>query len=323
MSRKANPTVIGVFIVLGLALAVASVLVFSSSRIFARTKEYILYFDATLTGLDPGAAVRFRGVNIGFVKEVLIHLNQSAEDTSLPVVIVLNEDRLRERGDGSFNLANDAQLEASIKRGLRGKLEAQSLLTGLLYVELEFLPDAPPPRYHQLKPLYQEIPTAPPGVQIFRVDFAEITQKLNALLTKLDTSLSELQVREINRGLTNVIASIQATASSPEFTNTLASARQAFDEFRQISTKLRSRVDGLADAADETLTESRDTVVELRHGVQDLRDMLAPQAPFRQEVQAALEQLSEAGRALGEFAEFLKRHPNALLSGKKNPEAKP
>lgn len=323
MSKKANPTLIGLFIVLGLVLGVGSVLMFSSSQIFNKTKRYILYFDATLTGLDPGTAVKYRGVTIGFVKEVLIHLNQAPEDTSLPVIIELNESQLRERSDDSFNLADDAQLDASVKRGLRAKLEAQSLLTGLLYVELDFLTNAPPPLHHQLKPVYKEIPTLRSDVQIFRVDFAGITQKLNAILGKLDASLGELQVRDINRGLTNLLASVQALASSPELTNTLASAQQTLDEFRQLSAKLRSRVDALADSADQTLTESRATMAELRGGVQEVRDVLAPQAPLRQDLSTALDQLSEAARSVGELAEFLKRHPNAVLSGKKTQEAKP
>ncbi len=317
MSRKANPSIIGLFIVLGLALGFGSVLLFSSSKIFTRNKQYILYFDATLTGLDRGTAVRFRGVTIGFVKDVLIHLNQAPEDASLPVIIELNEKLLRELGDESFNLADDAQLEASVGRGLRGKLEAQSLLTGLLYVQLDFLPNAPPPTYHQRKPRYKEIPTAPSEVQIFRVDFADITRKLNGLLSKLDSSLSEIHVREINRGLTNLIASLHSISSSPDLTNTLARAHQTLDEFRLLSTKLRSKVDGLADAADHALTESREAMAEVRQGVQDLRDVLAPQAPLRQDVETALEQLSQAARSVSELADFLNRHPNAVITGRK------
>lgn len=322
MSRKANPTIIGLFIILGLALAVGSVLLISSSKIFTKRKQYILYFDATLTGLDPGAAVKFRGVTIGSVKEVLLHINEAPEDASVPVIIELNEDLLRERSDASFNLADDTQLDLYVKRGLRGKLDAQSLLTGLLYVQLEFLPKVPPV-FHQLKPHYKEIPTAPTDVQIFRVDFADITHKLDTLLGRLDSALSEIQVREINRGLTNLLTSLQSLAASPDLTNTIVSARQTLDEIRLLSAKVRSKVDGLADSAGQTLTESRATMTELRGGVQDMRDMIAPQAPLRRDLEAALDQLSEAARSVSELAEFLKRNPNALLSGRKPAESKP
>jgi phospholipid/cholesterol/gamma-HCH transport system substrate-binding protein len=322
MSRKANPTVIGLFIVLGLALGIGSVLLVSSSKIFTQTRKYILYFDASLTGLDPGTAVKFRGVTIGSVKEVLIHFNQAPADSSLPVIIELNENLLKKRSDQTFNLTDDAQFKAFVTRGMRGKLEAQSLLTGLLYVELDFLPETPP-IYHQVKKLYSEIPTAPTDIQIFRVDFAGIAQKLNAVLAKLDTSLGEFQMREINHGLSNLLASLNTVVSSPELTNTLGSAHQTFDEFRLLSQKLRYRVDPLADGADQTLAESRQTLAELRQGVQDVRDLLAPHAPLRQDLNAALEQLTESARSIGALADFLTRHPNALLSGRKAPESKP
>jgi paraquat-inducible protein B len=180
-----------------------------------------------------------------------------------------------------------------------------------------------PVTYHQLKQRYKEIPTAPSDVQIFHVDFAEITRKLNLLLGRLDSTLSEIQVREINRGLTNLLMSLQSLASSPDLTNTVISARQTLDEIRLLSTKLRSKVDGLADAADHTLTETRATMTELRGGVQDVRDMIAPRAPLRRDLEAALDQLSEAARSAAELAEFLKRNPNAVLSGRKTVETKP
>jgi paraquat-inducible protein B len=209
-----------------------------------------------------------------------------------------------------------------VKRGLRGKLDAQSLLTGLLYVQLEFLPDVSP-NYHQLKPLYKEIPTAPSDVQIFRVDFADITRKLNVLLGKLDTSLNEIQVREINRGLTNLLTSLQSLAGSPDLTNTLSSAHQTLEEIRLLSAKVRSKVDDLAASADKTLAETRTTMTELRGGVQDVRDLIAPQAPLHRNLQSALDQLSEAARSVAELADFLKRNPNAVLSGRKPVETKP
>lgn len=323
MSRKANPTIIGLFVVLALALGVGGVMLFTSSKMFASKKQYILYFDASLTGLEKGTAVKYRGVTVGSVKSILIHFNQSPDDSSLPVIIELNEDLLQERSHHAFNLADDTQLEASVERGLRGKLEAQSFLTGLLYVQLEFLPKAPPPTYHQLKPVYKEIPTAPSEIQLLRVDFGEITQKLNALLSKLDASINEIHTREINHGLTNLLASIHSVAGSQELTNTLASARETFGEFRLLSTKLRARLDGLADGADHTLAESRKTMDEFRAGVQDLRDVLAPGAPLRQDVESTLEQLARAARSVSELAEFLSRYPNAVLSGRKPAETKP
>ena len=76
MSKKINTTSIGLFIVVGVALGVIGLLLFSSSKLFSRSEEIIVYFDSSLNGLDEGAPVKFRGVTIGSVKRVMIRFNQ-------------------------------------------------------------------------------------------------------------------------------------------------------------------------------------------------------------------------------------------------------
>ena len=75
MSKRANPATIGIFISVGLALGVGAVLLFSSARFFTKTEKYILYFDGSVLGLNPGAPVKFRGVTVGSVRDILIHHN--------------------------------------------------------------------------------------------------------------------------------------------------------------------------------------------------------------------------------------------------------
>ena len=322
MSKKANPTLIGVFITVALALAVAGILYFSSSRLFTHTTEYILYFDASLTGLDAGAPVKFRGVTVGAVKEVLIHHNQRPNDSALPVIIQINEDEMNEKTDVAFNGRDESRMKGFIQRGLRGRLESQSLLTGLLYVNLEFLPEAPV-KYHQVKPARMEIPTAPNQIQVFIEDFAEIAEKLNTVLGKLDVSLSELQTKELSHGLTNLLASLNRLSASPELTNTLTSAHQTLDEVRIFLKELRPELDALAVSTDQTIKQSGATLGELRDGVQDIRDVLAPRGALRRDVTSALEEVAEAARSISSLAEFLNQHPNALILGRDGSEPKP
>jgi len=71
MSKKVNTTSIGLFIVSGAALGVIGLLLFSSSKMFSKTREIIAYFDGTLNGLHEGAPVKFRGVTIGSVNGVV------------------------------------------------------------------------------------------------------------------------------------------------------------------------------------------------------------------------------------------------------------
>src|SRR5262247_3118194 len=99
MSKKANPTSIGLFLICGLALTVAAVLAFTSRSAFHPRQKEILYFSTSLKGLNPGAPVKFRGVTIGSVVEVLIRHNQSNEDFSMPVIITIDKKVVQAKSD--------------------------------------------------------------------------------------------------------------------------------------------------------------------------------------------------------------------------------
>ena len=328
MSKKANPTTIGLFIVIGLVLGVAGLILFSSGKLFSKQHRFILYFDASLKGLNPGAPVKLRGVTIGSVAEVLVVHNQAPDDYSMPVIIDIDEELLHARSDRRLHMADKAAFEELVRRGLRGKLDAESLVTGVLYVELQVVPGAATPVFHQLMPEYPEIPTMPTTIQelissLGSFDIKGISDKLNALLTRLDTTLSELNVQQLNRSVTNLIASLDRVVSNPDLTNSLAGLRLTLNDARALIGRLDARIDPLADSLTNTLAAAQLTLAEMRRGVEHLSGLVAPDAPLQGELTTTLNELSNAARAVGDLAEFLQRHPNALISGKKTSEAKP
>jgi paraquat-inducible protein B len=325
MSKKVNPTTLGLFIIIGLALGVAGIILFTSWKIFSKTEKYVLYFDASVRGLNPGAPVRFRGVTVGSVVDTLIHHNQAPDDTDMPVIIEIDESLVRKKTDRSISLSEKAHFDRLLKQGLRGLLQAQSLVTGVLYVELDILPHAPPPKFHQLRNQYKEIPTVPTRIEamiekLAQIDFKQLTDQMSSLLTRLDSSLGQLRVSEISQGLTNLLDSVNQLARSPDLTNTLTSLHRTLDEFRLLSETARARIDPLASGADAALKEAQVTLVELRQSLQNVRDVLAPQAPLRHDLAVTMDELAEAARSISALADFLNRNPNAVLSGRKRPE---
>src|SRR5215468_7446319 len=155
MSKKANPTKIGLFIICGLALGVAGLVIFSSRSLFHPRQKEILYFDSSLKGLNPGAPVKFRGVTVGSVVELLIRHNQASNDFAMPVLIAIDKKVVQTKSDVSLEIGNESRLDFLIHHGFRARLDAESLVTGILYVDLAIIPNAPPPQYHQLTPEYQ------------------------------------------------------------------------------------------------------------------------------------------------------------------------
>ena len=328
MSQKTNPTAIGMFIVSGLILGVIGLVVFGSGNFFSTKEKFILYFDASMKGLNAGAPVKWRGVTIGAVDEVLVRHNQASNDFVNPVIIQVDLDILSKKSDEQIDLDDPTFLKNRIQKGLRGKLDAESLVTGVLYVDLDIVPNAPPPVYHQIRAEYPEIPTMPTGIQellsnLGRVDFRGISERLNSLLVRLDESLEALDLKGIGIGVTTLLASANRVVASPDLTNSLADLRLTLADARSLVQDTDRHLGTLSGGATHTLAEADRTLKELRHGLEALSGMVEPEAPFRTDATMALDQIANAARALADLAEFLQRNPNALITGRKQPSDKP
>jgi paraquat-inducible protein B len=307
MSTKANPTSIGLFFVVGLALGVAGLLISSSRSLFHSQQKAILYFDASLKGLNPGAPVKFRGVTIGSVVEIMIRHNQASNDFSMPVVIAIDEKLAQSKSDQQLEIGSQVKLNEMIRLGMRGRLDAESLVTGVLYVGLDIVPRAPPPVFHQLKPEHHEIPTIPSEVQQLLADLAHfdirgLSEKLNQLLTRLDTSLGQLNIAEINTGVTNLLGAAKHLVTTPDLTNSLAALRQTLDQAGALLKRIDGRVDPLADSVTNTLYVAQKTLADLRAGIRNVSDLLGPDSAFRSDLTLAMAELGNASRAVAYFA---------------------
>ncbi len=318
MSKKANPTVIGAFIVAGLVLGGIGLSVFGSGHLFSKKQKFILYFDGSMKGMSPGAPVQYNGVTIGSVLDVYIAHNQAPDDDSMPVLIEIDQSMLRVKNDRMLDFGSEAKLKEMVAKGLRGQLDTASFITGVLMVQLQLVTNAPPPVYHQVGKQYHEIPTASTNIQMLlanlaKLDIQGMADKLDSILARLDTKLGDVDVKAINAGVTNLLASLDRIVGSPELTNSLASLHHTLDD-----------IDSLAKRIDtNTLVQVQATLADLRLAVQGVSSMVAPDAPVQTELTGALDQLDNAARSIAELADFLKRNPNALITGRTPPKEKP
>jgi len=328
MSKKINTTSIGLFIVTGVALGVTGLLLFSSSKMFSKTRELIVYFNDSLNGLNEGAPVKFRGVTVGSVKRVMVRFNQATNDYAMPVIIEFEEKLLRERMPSLVYVFTEGDIAERIKLGMRATLQTESLVTGVLYVGVDMDPKAPPPVFHQLEKRYPELPTEPTKTQqlfnnLASLDIKSLQTNLNGLITRLDTTVGELKLADINAGLTNLLASVNRLVANPDITNALAALGPTLDQYRELGAKVTSRVDPLADSVTNTLAEANRALAQLRGAGENLKSMLAPDSPVRNDLDLALEQLAGAAQSISSLVDFLKQHPNALITGREIRPKKP
>ena len=151
MSKPANKTVIGIFVVVALALVVVAVLVLGSGKFFKNNPKVVMYFQGSVKGLSVGSPVAFRGVKVGAVTEIKMLFNPKDLSVMIPVYVELEQGSLEVvQGGGSmeaFRKAHSMNMkdfaQELIKRGVRAQLDMQSIVTGQLMVSLDFYPDKP------------------------------------------------------------------------------------------------------------------------------------------------------------------------------------
>ncbi len=176
MAQQANPKLIGAFVLGAIALLAFGLVVFGGLSWFTASKTYIAYFPGSVKGLRPGAPVDFRGVTIGQVSDIRIRFNAADGSMQIPVLMRFDPNRITVIGREQV-IETGADLQELIKRGLRAQLQTQSIVTGLLSVDLDFYPNAPLNLVGG-QSTYPELPTIPSTMETFQQTLGDVTQEI-------------------------------------------------------------------------------------------------------------------------------------------------
>jgi paraquat-inducible protein B len=323
MSKRSSPAVIGGFVVGAVALAITGVAVFGSGRLFRHTKTYVMYFRGDVNGLNVGAPVKFKGVPVGAVKEVLLRAPGATTasawrmtDTPLiPVLIDLDLDRIRERG-GAARVEEQAAMKEMIDAGLRAQLAMESFVTGLLYVKLDRFAGTPVRLVADPGVPYEELPTVPTPLE-------ELQNWAQALMKRLES----VDFEKIVKSLDNTVAGIDRLVNSEELKRTIAHVDETVVSFKATAdslTKLSNDANAKVGPVVATLEASaRNADAAMRaatHAFDGVQTTLNPNSPAAYELRATLQEVANAARSVRELANYLERNPGALVRGKPAPE---
>jgi paraquat-inducible protein B len=294
MSKRASPTVIGAFVVIAFALVVIVVLISSGGRLFRHTAHVIVYFDSSVAGLRVGAPVKFRGIEIGTVKDQRISMTGVVRDPQhvlIPVLLEIDEDRLSSQGVPGEDLGDRKEVQRLVGLGLRAQLATESLVTGVRYVELDIKPNAPARLAHDRR--YPEIPSVPSLTETLPDD------KVDQILTKL----ADVDVAGLARSMRATVDDADELVRSPYLARAVA-------RLDKITADLDRTVNQFSTAAQDLLpaiAEAKDTVRSARK----TSDRLSSQ------LDTTLRDVGDAARSLRRLADQLGRDPGSLLRGGK------
>lgn len=236
-------------------------------------QTYKLIFKDSVRGLVPGAPVEFRGIPIGEVVDIRAQIDLTTFEFSVPVTIRLDPQRLGVRvveGATGADLERMRRklLDTLVAHGARAQLRTGNLLTGSVFVAIDFFPGAPPATLDWSQTPV-EVPTMPGQLQVMETKVTDIINKLD-----------KMPLQQIGDELTKAIADL-----------------------------------------DQTLVAARGTLVSARGTLNNTASLTGPNSAQVQQLGSTLQEVSRAARSLRVLADYLERHPEALVRGKKG-EAK-
>ncbi|MBW1842746.1 MAG: MCE family protein [Deltaproteobacteria bacterium] len=313
MSVKANPTVIGVFLLGAIALIVTGLMVFGGGRFFTETVTYVAYFPETVSGLNDGAPVNFRGVKVGSVRRIEVQLDAQDLSVTVPAYLQLQRRRIREIGG---TIPEGDLIAELIERGLRAQLQLQSIVTGQLSVQLDILPDRPA-RYVDPIGDFPEMPTIPSTMQ----EFTETMESLSIqdMVNDAHQVLAGLKALVNSPELAEILTGINQFVNSGELLGVVNHADEAIGDVQALVSNIDGQVENLSNRAEYTLAEVDKTLDSAQKTLDAARQSLsiaAEGSPMRYELEQMLGELKAAARSIRLLAEYIERNPDALLRGK-------
>ena len=254
-------------------------------------RPYLIYFDGSVRGLKPGAPVELRGLRLGTVTDIGIELNPKTMNIRIPVTVDIEPERVLPSQQVSKDPYKGA--EVLVKHGLRAQLKTGSLLTGALFVDLDFHPDLPS-KTLKYGGKYPELPTVPATMDLLRRNVSDTLAEIR-----------KMPFDKIGHELLQTLKGTSRIVNSPEILAAVKNADTALQDLQRLARNSDAKIVSLAESAEDTLASARLAM-----------SAVEPDSPAVVNLTIALRELAAASRSIRILAEYLERHPESLVRGK-------
>jgi paraquat-inducible protein B len=332
VKTKISPAAVGMFVLGALLLFIVGFLSFGGSNIFSKPARFTIYFDESVSGLDPGAPIKFYGVRIGRVAAVSARYDENSRKALVQTVCEINRNVVTDTNGQMIDLTNPKELQLLIDRGLRAKLNFTGI-TGLLYVDLNIEDPKEYPalvRYAgETMPVVPAIPSPIAEVQasiveivanIKKVDFAGLAKDVKTLLANANQKVSDLDLTGLSNRVGQAADSITAFVSSPETKLMITNLNGAITDIRTTLGNIDGQIGPLSDEMKTTLASAQSALQSLESTAVTTERFVASNGGVGDELTQALRQLGDAAAALERLADMIERNPSSLIVGKKKRE---
>jgi len=238
-----------------------------------------LKFQQSVRGLVVGAPVDFRGITIGEVSNIAMEYDAPRKDFNMVVTIQIFPSRLLSMSSNlDAKRLHQMKLDSLVQHGLRAQLRSGSLLTGQLYVALDFFRDAAKARLVHDKNM-DVLPTIPGDLE-----------EMQGVLQRIARKLDKVPFDRIGQDLDANLKQLHATLNTVQ--------------------QLGSNLDG------KVIPQTMATLQQLQHTLDTASQTLQADSPLQQDVRQAAQEVTETARSFRALSDYLERHPDALIRGK-------
>jgi len=318
MSEKPHTVAIGAFVIGALLIATTIVIFALGSGFGQSTEKTVMVFDGSVKGLVIGAPVTLRGVQIGQVTNLELMLDSDTLELIMVVEAEISEKNIRRLGSNPENVTDEL-----IARGLRAQLKTQSLLTGLLYIQLDFHPDQPPV-FVELKTEHLQIPTIPTELemltqQLDELDLAKLAKNVEGTINGLNSFISNKDFQELPVNVQSTLAAV--TQLSQELRSQVASAGPkldtVLDDVAETVAGANKELPKFSALAQKNLQVLDKAIKGFEQTMANINGMVEPGSATNYQLNKALKDLGMAAEAVKQLANTINEQPESLLRGKR------
>ena len=279
-------------------------------------RNYLMYFDQSIRGLLPGAPVEIMGVQIGEVISTKLIFDEKNQKFLIPVLVAIEPERLSSLITETGEVLDDKQLRLKltveqpdldaafpikikklVANGFRAQLKTGSLLTGQLYIDLDYYPNAPAAEV-TMEGDYRVFPT-------ISAPLKQIGQRVDNILKRIE----DLPLDEMGQNINSIlqkIDSIPIAEIGQDMQVAIEALTQTLDELKALSGNINQ----------ETMPKVNELLGNLESAVDGINSTLGPDSALNYNARAMTGELSLMIRSMRSLLEYLERDPQALIFGK-------
>lgn len=331
MKTKLSPAVIGAFIVGALALAIVALIAFGSVDFLQKRERFLVYFNESIQGLTVGAPVKLSGVPVGRVISFHVRYDPATNNSEVAVLCEFDRNIIYNTSGQVVDVTSRQAIQSLIDHGLRAQLNILGLATGLVYIELKFVPNprlypAGPPRANEEYAVIPEMPSVTSELyanatailnKLNDIDYAGLVQDVRALLNETRHRLEGVDFKGLVDQWKATGATVNRLANSPEIPASLRTFNATLVDVRAAVNRLNGQLGQNSDQLAATLQQAQVALKHFDDAALTLQRFVAAQQGLGEGAADALDRISEAADSVRRLADFLEQNPDALIVGRK------